>query len=133
MAYIWISAGAAKINDHMNVTQTIMAYEIFTPEWSDFLARLIGPLEIAGGVMLLLGVFLRRSSMVSIVVLSLFIFGITQAWSRGLVIDCGCFNVDPATAGTETEYLKTILRDIFYIALSVWTIYRPFKKWAVYA
>ena len=59
MAYIWISAGSAKLNQHLSVTQTIEGYEIFTPEWSSALAHLIGPLEIAGGVFLLLGLFLK--------------------------------------------------------------------------
>lgn len=76
MAYIWISAGSAKINQHLAVAQTIQAYEIFTPEWSNYLAYVIGPLEIAGGVLLLLGLFLRPASWVSIAVLTLFITGI---------------------------------------------------------
>ena len=132
MAYIWISAGVAKLDSHMETTQTIMAYEIFTPEWSDLLARLIGPLEIAGGVLLLLGIFLRHANIVAIVVLSLFIVGIAQAWSRGLIIDCGCFGVEQLSADPRGEYATTIARDIVFIALSAWSIYRPFKKWAIY-
>lgn len=132
MAYIWISAGVAKLDSHMETTQTIMAYEIFTPEWSDLLARMIGPLEIAGGVLLLLGVFLRHANVVAIVVLSLFIVGIAQAWSRGLIIDCGCFGVEQLSADPRGEYAITIARDVVFIALSAWSIYRPFKKWAIY-
>ena len=132
MAYIWISAGVAKLNDHMAVTQTIAAYEIFTPQWADYLARLIGPLEIAGGVLLLLGIFLRGSSKVAAVVLVLFMIGIGQAWARGLAIDCGCFNVDVNLDEQAMDYLKTILRDVGYLALTIWTIKRPFKKFALY-
>lgn len=132
MAYIWLSAGWAKLDDHMNVTQAIMAYEIFTPQWSDILARLIGPLEIAGGLFLLLGLFLRWSGKVAVGVLVLFIIGIAQAWVRGLVIDCGCFNVEQAPDAVAMDYAVTVLRDLFYIALSVWTVYRPFKRFALY-
>lgn len=132
MAYIWISAGLAKINQHLAVAQTIQAYEIFTPEWSNYLAYLIGPLEIAGGLLLLFGLFLRTASWVSIVVLTLFIIGIAQAWARGLDIDCGCFTVDPNEGAQEMNYMKTIARDIFYIALMLWIIKRPFKKFALH-
>lgn len=132
MAYIWISAGVAKLNDHLAVTQAITAYEIFTPQWSDYLARLIGPLEIAGGVLLLLGIFLRGSSKVAAVVLVLFMIGIGQAWARGLAIDCGCFTVDINLDEQAMNYFKTILRDIGYLALTIWTINRPFKKFAIY-
>lgn len=132
MAYTWIRAGVSKLDAHMAVTQNIMAYEIFTPQWSDFLARIIGPLEIAGGVLLLLGIFLRTSSKVSIAVLTLFIIGIAQAWARGLELDCGCFDPTGTTTNYQLEYLTTIGRDLVYIALSAWTVYRPFKKWAIY-
>lgn len=130
MAYIWISAGVSKIGVHMDVTQTIQAYEIFTPAWSDLLARLIGPLEISGGLLLLLGLKLRPAGWVSIGVLSLFIIGLGSAWSRGLVIDCGCFNPEQSDGGTNL--VVTMARDVFYIAITLFMIYRPFKKFALY-
>ena len=111
MAYIWISAGIPKLNDHLNMTQAITAYEIFTPYWSDLLARLIGPLEIAGGVLLLL---------------------VGQAWLRGLSIDCGCFNIEPNLDQQAMDYFVTILRDLAFLALTLWTVYRPFKRFALY-
>lgn len=133
MAYVWIHAGTAKLGKHMEMTQAITAYKIFTPEWSGYLAQLIGPLEIAGGVFLLLGLFLRGSSMVGAVVLVLFMIGIGQAWSRGLAIDCGCFSVEGLSDDQTMDYLKTLLRDAGYLALTAWTIWRPFKRFAVYA
>ncbi|WP_288833522.1 MauE/DoxX family redox-associated membrane protein [uncultured Corynebacterium sp.] len=130
MAYIWISAGSSKIGVHMDVTQTIMAYEIFTPDWSDLLATLIGPLEIAGGLLLLLGIKLRPAGWVSIGVLSLFIIGLASAWSRGLVIDCGCFS--PGEGEEGTNLVMTIGRDVGYILITLFMIYRPYRKFALY-
>lgn len=132
MAYIWISAGIPKLNDHLNMTQAITAYEIFTPYWSDLLARLIGPLEIAGGVLLLLGIFLRPASKVAAWVMVLFIIGVGQAWLRGLSIDCGCFNIEPNLDQQAMDYFVTILRDLAFLALTLWTVYRPFKRFALY-
>lgn len=132
MAYIWISAGSAKLNQHLSVTQTIEGYEIFTPEWSSALAHLIGPLEIAGGVFLLLGLFLKPASWVSTTVLVLFIIGVGSAWARGLMIDCGCFTIDISESDQAMNYLRTILRDVFYIFLSVWIARRPFRRLAIY-
>ena len=83
MAYIWIKAGLSKVGEHLSVYQTIRAYEIFTDQWSHYLAHLIGPLEIAGGVLLLLGVFLRKSALVGTIVLVLFMIGISQAGRVG--------------------------------------------------
>lgn len=132
MAAMWIAAGATKLNDHMNMTQAIVAYEIFTPQWADWLARLIGPLEIAGGLLLLLGIFLRQSSKVATGVLVLFIIGIGQAWARGLAIDCGCFSIEPNLDQAAMDYFVTILRDIVFIMLSLWTVYRPFTRFSLY-
>lgn len=131
MAYIWIKAGWHKMGAHVGTAQSIKGYDIFSESWSTWLASVIGPLEIAGGVLLLLGIFLRQASKVGTVVLLLFIIGIGQAWARGLDIDCGCFApADPESLGMD--YLKTILRDVLFIALSIWTIYRPFKRFAIY-
>lgn len=132
MAYIWIVAGLSKILEStMATTQTIQAYEIFSPQWSYYLAHLIGPLELAGGLLLLFGVYLRKSSVLANTVLVLFIIGVSQAWLRGLEINCGCFGPEEAATNYELEYFQTIIRDVFYIGLMTWTIYRPFKKWAV--
>lgn len=131
MAYVWIDAGISKIGVPLDVSKTIEAYEIFTPDWSYLLAHIIGPLELAGGLMLLLGIFLRWSGKVSIIVLTLFIIGMLSAWQRGLVIDCGCF--DPSAAGEgETNLLVTVARDVAYIAITAFMMWRPFKKFAIY-
>lgn len=132
MAYIWLKAGIAKLGEYMSVTQSIKAYEIFTPEWSGYLANLIAPLEIAGGLLLLFGLFLRPSSKVALFVLVLFIIGIGQAWGRGLGIDCGCFSVDPNRDAQVMNYMKTIARDVFYVALTGWTLWRPFTRFALH-
>ncbi|WP_448856452.1 MauE/DoxX family redox-associated membrane protein [Corynebacterium camporealensis] len=132
MAYIWISAGWAKLGEHLSVTKTIQAYEIFTPEWSNYLAYLIGPLEVLGGLLLLLGLFLRPSAAVGTGVLVLFMIGIGQAWARGLGIDCGCFEVDPNQDAQAMNYAKTLARDVFYIFLMIWTMKRPFTKFALH-
>ena len=133
MAYIWISAGLSKLGGISGVAQSIEAYGIFTQEWAGYLATIIGPLELVGGVLLLIGLGLKPASKLSIVVLTLFIIGIAQAWARGLQLDCGCFGqVDPATVSNfGLEYTKVIIRDLFFIALSLWTVFRPFTKWSL--
>lgn len=131
MGAMWIFAGATKLGNRVYMTQIIEAYEIFTIEWSGFLAVIIGPLEIAGGLFLILGLFLRQSAMVGTTVLVLFIIGIGQAWGRGLEISCGCFG-EEVIENYPLEYATTIIRDIFYIFLHIWIFKRPFKRFALY-
>lgn len=132
MAWVWIEAGVHKIGKTLDMTQAIKGYGIFTPEWAGYLATVIGPLEVIGGVLLLLGLFLRRSSIVATIVLLLFMVGITQAWARGLDIDCGCFGYDAQNPDRGMDYAKTLLRDAAYLFLTVWTIKRPFTKFALH-
>lgn len=132
MAAVWIFAGVQKIDERMEMTQAIEAYGIFSPEWSGYVAYLIGPLELMGGVLLLLGLFLRESSAVAAVVLVLFMTGIAQAWARGLVIDCGCFGYNSADASQGMNYALTLLRDAAFLFLTAWTIWRPYRRYALH-
>lgn len=132
MAWVWMEAGVHKLGKTLDMTQAIKGYGIFTPEWAGYLATVIGPLEVIGGVLLLLGLFLRRSSIVATIVLLLFMVGIAQAWARGLDIDCGCFGYDAQNPDRGMDYAKTLLRDAAYLFLTVWTIKRPFTKFALH-
>ena len=115
------------------MTQAIKGYDIFTPDWAGYLAIVIGPLEIIGGVLLLLGLFLRQSSIVATCVMLLFMVGIAQAWARGLDIDCGCFGYDAQNPDRGMDYAKTLLRDAAFLFLTLWTIKRPFTKFALHS
>ena len=131
LALMWINSGYTKIGAHLDVTKSIEAYQIFTPYWSDLLARVIGPLELAGGLLLLLGIKLRWAGGVSIAVLVMFILGLWSAYSRGLDINCGCF--DPSAGESDpNDLLKAIWRDVAFIAITAFMMWRPFKKFAIY-
>lgn len=130
LAAMWIYSGSTKLGNHMGVSQNIAAYEIFTLEWSQYLARVIGPLEIAGGLFLLLGIKIRAAGWVSISVLVMFILGLYSAHARGLEIDCGCF--DPSAVQEPSNLLMVIARDVVLIAITLFMIWRPYKKLALY-
>ena len=131
LAAMWILAGVTKLGDHMQVTQSIEAYEIFTPYWSNLLAYVIGPLELAGGLFLLLGLKIRASGWVSMAVLVMFVIGLWSVYARGMVIDCGCFS--PGDRRPQpVDVLWAIARDIGFMIATAFMIYRPFKKLAIY-
>ncbi|AZA10769.1 DoxX family protein [Corynebacterium gerontici] len=131
LAFVWISAGISKISDRLDTMQSIEGYDIFSPTWVDWIATVIGPLELIGGVMLLAGIFLRQAGKISAVVLVLFIIGIAQAWARGLNIDCGCFGA-AAPSEAHMDYLLTILRDVVFIAMSMMCVYWPYRRFALH-
>ena len=130
LAVMWIVRGTTKLGNHMTVARNIEAYDIFTPYWSSLLANLIGPLELAVGLILLLGIKIRPAGWVSFGVLLLFVIGLSSAYARGLQIDCGCLAPDPGNP--SGDLLWGIIRDIGLIAVTLFMIYRPFKKFALY-
>ena len=85
---------------------------------------LVGPvafglpvLEIAVGLALLTGVFVRTAALACAVLLVLFLIGIGSAWARGLQIDCGCFGGGGATA--DPAYPAEIARDVALLAVAL--------------
>jgi uncharacterized membrane protein YphA (DoxX/SURF4 family) len=109
---VWLFAGAAKATDLPASVRAVRAYQVL----SDSLATVVGAglpwLELALGVLLLLGVAVRANALVSALLLLVFLTGIISAAARGLRIDCGCFGsggeLDP---GRSTAYTSEIIRD----------------------
>lgn len=133
LAAVWLASGWLKLSDELTTKQAIRAYRLFPLDIIPTLAVLIPAMELALGVLLLLGLFLRATSIVSAVIFVLFIAGIVSAWARGLTIDCGCFggggenpNAGPA------NYLTEIARDLAFIVMAGWTVWRPFTKAALH-
>lgn len=131
MAAVWIAAGLSKTGNFLQEHQAIMAYDIFNPTWSGYLAHIIGPVELIGGLMLLLGIFQRHASKVAAVALVLFMVGIAQAWARGLAIDCGCFGSTSPEDNLGMNYFLTLVRDAVFLAATVWLIYVPCQRFAL--
>jgi hypothetical protein len=76
------------------------------PEWAVFtLARTLPWLELALGVLLIAGAWLRHLSVVAAGILALFFAVMVVSYFRGAGIDCGCFGVG------EPLSWKTLARD----------------------
>ncbi|AYJ32928.1 DoxX family membrane protein [Corynebacterium xerosis] len=132
LAAVWLWSGAVKLLNPLDSRQAIAAYELLPDGWIDFLAVALPAMELVLGLMLLLGVFMRWAGAASAIILLGFIFGVVSAWARGLSIDCGCFggggyNADAGAA----SYLVSIGRDMLFLAMAAWTMWRPFERFAV--
>jgi uncharacterized membrane protein YphA (DoxX/SURF4 family) len=122
-------AGLTKLGVPVTMKQSILAYEInLPPALVDIMATALPILEVGIGVWLIIGLFIRFSAVVSMVLMAIFTIAITQAWLRGLQIDCGCFGGAQGNAiglgilkalgpigdylGHETAGPATIIRDV---------------------
>jgi uncharacterized membrane protein YphA (DoxX/SURF4 family) len=84
---------------------SIDSYQLL-PEWAVFaLARTLPFLELALGVLLIAGIWLRYLSIVAAAILAAFFSVMVLSYFRGAAIDCGCFGVG------EPLSVKTLVRD----------------------
>ena len=84
---------------------SIDSYQLL-PEWAVYaVARTLPFFELALGILLIAGVWLRYLSVIAAGILALFFTVMVVAYFRGGGIDCGCFGVgEPLSA-------KTLVRD----------------------
>ena len=109
----------------------VRAYELL-PIWLANAFGLVLPwLEIGAGLLLIIGISVRYAAIFGSALMIAFIFAVSQAWARGLSIDCGCFGDGGAVDPSETKYLETILRDTGLALLGFYLIRYPVTKFAL--
>lgn len=128
---VLLAAGLLKYQ-HLDKSQmAVRAYELLPIPFANFMGIILPFLEIAVGVLLIIGAGIRISALVSGVLMVAFIIGISWAWARGLSIDCGCFGgggqVEPGTA----NYLPELLRDGGLALLAIYLFFYPQSKFGL--
>ena len=125
LAAVWLVSGMLKAVDPDQTYVAVRAYDVLPPLGVELVAALLPWVELAFGVLLIVGVGTRVVAVCSAALLVVFVAGVSQAWARGLAIDCGCFGGGGAVAPGETAYLQELLRDAGFLVLAVWLIVRP--------
>ena len=129
LALVWLVSGYQKIVDPMGFRQSIEAYEMFPPELVSLIAVTLPPAEILLGIFLLVGLFIVPAAAVSALIMVGFIVGVSSAAVRGLEIDCGCFS---AGDGEPSSLGLVIVRDVVFLAMAVWAILFPYRRFALH-
>ncbi|MBW8765375.1 MAG: DoxX family membrane protein [Geodermatophilales bacterium] len=109
---VFVVAGALKLPDPAAAVRAVRAYRLLPEALVAPVAFGLPAVEIAVGLALLAGVFVRTAAIASAVLLAVFIAAVGSAWARGLQIDCGCFGNGGQVAAGQTAYPAEILRDI---------------------
>ena len=106
LAAVFLYAAYTKLRQPWLVfAMSIDAYRLL-PEWAVLVVgRTLPWLELAIGLLLLLGVWLRYISTIAAVVLGTFFGTMLVSFGKGAGIDCGCFGLGEALT------VKTLLRD----------------------
>jgi uncharacterized membrane protein YphA (DoxX/SURF4 family) len=93
-----VVAGAAKITAGPEwFLQTLLGYDLLPRPLAALLARSLPWIEVACGILLVLGLFTRPAAAIGATLLLVFAFAITSAILREKQVDCGCFGQHKAT------------------------------------
>ncbi len=132
LAGVWIYAASSKIGKPLTSARAVQAYQIFPFDVAAAIGQALPVIELALGILLLVGLFTRFSAVASAALLVVFMAGIGSAWARGLQIDCGCFGGDGSLDfGRQPAYLQEILRDLGFLVVAAWLAWRPASPYSV--
>jgi uncharacterized membrane protein YphA (DoxX/SURF4 family) len=123
---VLLVAGALKVTDPYSSATSVRAYQILPVDLANFLGFVLPFAEVAIGVFLIVGIWVRLNAIAGGVLMIMFIIAISQTWIRGISLDCGCFGKGGLLETDELpvwNYTLEIARDIVLAALAGY-IYR---------
>lgn len=129
LAAVWFTAGWPKLLDTEGTVRSVRAFQLMPEAMVRPFAYGLPLLEIILAVLLLVGLGTRLAALLTGGLMVMFLFGIAAAWARGLAIDCGCFgNTGATVADPVPGYIKDILRDLAFLGLAAFIVWRPVSR-----
>ncbi|OYN92076.1 hypothetical protein CGZ91_00715 [Parenemella sanctibonifatiensis] len=121
--FLW--AGAVKIPALEEFVISVRAYQILPLELTRPVAYVLPFVEVAIGLMLIVGIFHRLAGATTAFLLVVFMVAIISVWVRGIAVDCGCFGGGGEVAQEETEYGMKIVENTIWFLASMWVVVKP--------
>ena len=131
LGVVLLVAGALKVPNLPKSAMAVRAYEMLPIPIANFLGYTLPWIEIGLGLLLIVGVTVKISGALGALTMLAFIIAISQAWARGLSIDCGCFGGGGTIDPEDTKYLSEIIRDIGLMALGIFLYLYPKGRFAI--
>ena len=120
LGIIFIYASIDKIIDPLKFSDAIDNYHITPVEMNNLAALVVPWIELVAGVFLIIGIYVRGSSTIIILLLIWFIFILSQALVRGINVNCGCFNLTEQVndVNLRADMIKRIIEDVVFILIA---------------
>src|SRR5215469_8811724 len=111
---VFVYAAYVKLRDPWELfAMSINSYDILPLAMAETAARVIPWFELALGLMVMAGIWLRISGTILSLVLLTFFALMLRAYAKGMQINCGCFGPGEAISW------KTLLRDGSMVAAAI--------------
>lgn len=133
---VLLVAGGLKAFVPTESANAVAAYKILPTQIAHIVGYALPWLEIAIGVLLIVGISVRMAAIVAAGIMMIFIAAIISIWARGILIDCGCFGggglIDPSKAAeVHRKYAIEIARDIGLALLGVYLYFFPYGLFSI--
>jgi uncharacterized membrane protein YphA (DoxX/SURF4 family) len=128
---VFVVAGAVKLPDPAAAERAVRAYRLLPEGLVPAAAFGLPVVEIAVGLALLAGVWVRTAAALSSVMLAGYVAAIASVWARGLSIDCGCFGNGGQVAAGRTAYPAEIARDVGLLLVALALVRWPRSRLAL--
>ncbi len=125
LGFMFIYASLDKIMNPEEFAKQIGYYKALPFGLENLLAIVLPWVELIVGICLIAGLLVDGATVLSILMMLVFILAISQAMLRGIDITCGCFKV---SAESDSIGLNTIIRDIVFLIMSFIVLNRQERK-----
>ena len=131
LGVVLLLAGYLKAKSPAQAQMAVRAYKLLPISIANIFGLSLPWLEIGAGILLMVGIAVRYAALFGGLLMLLFVGAISQAWARGLSIDCGCFGGGGQVAAGHTKYLQEILRDLGLTLSAVFLYLNPHGKFGL--
>jgi len=130
---VLLAAGGLKVFKPTESANAVAAYKLMPTELAHLIGYALPWLEVAIGLLLILGIMVRPAAILSGLIMVVFIGAIASVWARGMLIDCGCFGgggeIDPSLASqVRRTYFIEIMRDLGLALTALYLYFFPYGK-----
>jgi uncharacterized membrane protein YphA (DoxX/SURF4 family) len=103
-------AGVVKMQDPVHFAESVKAFELTSPRWTEVLTYGVPAVETVAGLILMFGIpsLWRGAAVALAALLGVFCMAIASAWWRGLPVSCGCFG---DASGVPTDPIWWLVRN----------------------
>lgn len=127
---IFSVSAVMKMISFKDTTVAVLGYEIVGISLASYVAIGLIVMEIFMALWGISGWNKQLFHQITITIFVVFIMFIISAWARGLEINCGCFGSSEVPENPVLGYIKDIIRDCIFIAISsvgLWSLGRKEK------
>ncbi len=133
---VLLAAGGLKAFVPSESANAVAAYKILPTQIAHIVGYALPWLEIAIGVLLIVGISMRMAAVVAGGIMVIFIAAIISIWTRGILIDCGCFGgggvIDTSkAAAVHRSYAIEIARDFGLALLAGYLYFFPYGLFSI--